>query len=184
MKEPPEQSTEQSSISRGDHNWTLIAAVAENGIIGRNDSLPWRLSSDLQRFKRMTMGHCLLMGRKTYQSIGKPLPGRQTIILSRTGFSVDDPMVAVAANLDSVDDLLQPGRQLMVVGGADVYQSALPCCSQMWITRVLTEAAGDTYFPPIDWTGWQLISSESTPAGPKDDWPTVFQQWQRTSPKP
>jgi dihydrofolate reductase len=178
------EQTKEQSFSTGDLNWILIAAIAENGIIGLNDSLPWRLSSDLQRFKRMTMGHCLLMGRKTYQSIGKPLPGRQTIILSRQGIEVDDPMVAVASSLQSVVDLVQSGRQVMVVGGADVYQSAMPCCKQMWITRVLTEAAGDTYFPPIDWTGWQLISSESTPAGPKDDWPTVFQQWQRTEPKP
>lgn len=174
---------EQSSFAEsGPWDWILVAAVSANGIIGYNDSLPWRLSSDLQRFKKMTMGQCLLMGRKTYQSIGKPLPGRQTIILSRQGLPIDDPVVSVAPSLQAVSGLVQPGRQLMVVGGADVYRSALPLCGRLLITRVMAEVEGDTYFPDLDWNQWQLLSSEALPAGPRDDWPTLFQQWQRILP--
>lgn len=159
--------------------WILVAAIANNGVIGRGDALPWRLSSDLKRFKRLTMGQCLLMGRKTYESIGRPLPGRQTIILSRQGIEQDAPDLSVASSLQSVESQVQSGRQVMVVGGADVYRSALPYCSQMWITRVMAEPDGDTCFPSMDWSQWQLLSSEPLPAGPADDWPTVFETWQR-----
>ena len=127
------------------------------------------------------MGHCLLMGRKTYQSIGRPLPGRQTIVLSRSGLTLADPAIQIASDLSDVDALVQPGRQVMVVGGSAVYRAALPRCQSMWITRVLTQAVGDTYFPDVDWWQWRLVSQESIPAGPRDDWPSEFQRWQRQS---
>ncbi len=159
--------------------WTLVVAMAENGVIGRENSLPWHLRSDLQRFKRMTMGHCLLMGRKTYESIGRPLPGRQTIILTRKDFAVDSQAVSIARNLDAVEELVEPGRLVMVVGGAEVYRSALDRCDTLWLTRVLAEIQGDTYFPELDWTNWRLDSQEACQAGPGDDWPTEFQIWNR-----
>lgn len=158
-----------------------MVAVSRNGVIGRGDELPWKLRSDLQRFKRMTMGHCLLMGRKTYDSIGRPLPGRQTIVLSRARAVPTGAGYSIAANLSQVDALVEPGRQVMVVGGAEVYRQVLnECpsrCSTLWLTRVLAELPGDTYFPEIDWDRWQLQSSEVCPAAPGDDWPTEFQIW-------
>jgi dihydrofolate reductase len=163
--------------------WVLVAAVANNGVMGRDNSLPWRLSLDLQRFKSLTMGGCLLMGRRTYQSIGKALPGRQTIVLSRGGFQPADPSVAVAPDLQSVEGLVRDERPIMVVGGSEVYRHSLPYCDQLWITRVLTDAVGDAYFPEVDWDQWQLVSTESFPSGPKDDWPTEFERWQRIAPK-
>ncbi len=159
-------------------NWTLVVAMAESRVIGRNGDLPWRLSSDLRRFKELTMGHCLLMGRKTMDSIGKALPGRQTIVLSRSGYQSDAP-VQVAAGLDQVDALVEPGRRVMVVGGAQIYALAMPRCSEMFITRVQAEVDGDTFFPEIPADEWQLDQSEPIPAGPRDDYPTEFQRWTR-----
>jgi len=164
-----------------DH-WTLIAAVAENGVIGNQNGLPWRLSSDLRRFKQLTMGHCLLMGRKTFESIGKTLPGRQTIVLSRQNSGQFPAGVKVASNLQEVGELVEPGRRVMVVGGAEVYHRALPVCDALWITRVQSDVAGDTFFPEVDWSQWQLQSRTFADASPRDDWPTEFQQWQRTKP--
>ena len=160
-------------------NWTLVVAIAQNGVIGRGDALPWKLSSDLQRFKRMTMGHCLLMGRKTYESIGRPLPGRQTIVLSRSAFSTRFPEVVVVPQLSDVAAQVDPNRRVMVVGGAQIYAAALPSCNTIWLTRVLADVPGDTYFPEVDWSAWECLSSESIEAGSKDEWPTVFQIWRR-----
>lgn len=161
--------------------WTLVVAVSRNGVIGRGSELPWRLSSDLRRFKRMTMGNCLLMGRKTYDSIGRALPGRQTIVLSRSGIPEVTEGVRIAKDLASVAPLVESGRKVMVVGGAEVYRSAIPYCDTIWLTRVLADIDGDVRFPSIDWTEWQLESSEPCDAGPRDDWPTEFQIWGRKS---
>jgi dihydrofolate reductase len=163
-------------------NWILVVAVARNGVIGRGDELPWKLSSDLKRFKSLTMGHCLVMGRKTFQSIGRPLPGRQTIVLSRSEFHCEFPEVQVVADLESIDSALQTNRQVMIVGGAQIYQAAIDYCSQIWITRVLADVPGDTYFPIIDWSQWQRESFESIAAGERDQWPSEFEKWQRKSP--
>ncbi len=160
-------------------DWTLVVAMALNGVIGRENSLPWHLRSDLQRFKRLTMGHCLLMGRKTYESIGRPLPGRQTVVLTRSDFATNAPTVAIARQLDEVEDLVDRDRRVMVVGGAEVYRSALPRCNTLWLTRVLAEVQGDTYFPELEMSQWILDSSEHCEAGPRDDWPTEFQTWKR-----
>ncbi|GAB5405055.1 MAG: hypothetical protein Aurels2KO_32860 [Aureliella sp.] len=160
--------------------WTLVVAVANNGVIGAGDQLPWRISSDLKRFKKMTMGNCLLMGRTTFESIGKALPGRQTIVLSRRGFDSPDG-VAIASGLEQVDSLVDAGRKVMVVGGAQVYQSALSWCSTAWITRVLADVDGDTHFSRLPASEWSLESTESFDAGPKDDYPTELQIWQRVS---
>ncbi len=159
--------------------WTIVVAMADGGVIGNHGGLPWRLSSDLQRFKRMTMGHCLLMGRKTFESIGRALPGRQTIVMSRRELSPTPEGVTVVDRFEAVNPAVLPGRQVMVVGGGQIYAGALPYCKSMWVTRVLAEVPGDVVFPPIEWTDWELESSARFEAGPKDDWPTEFQIWQR-----
>lgn len=161
--------------------WTLLVALSENGVIGRQGDLPWRLSSDLQRFKKLTMGHCLLMGRKTFESIGRPLPGRQTIVLSRGGFSDAPEGVAVVANIEDVPAHVEPGRSVMVVGGAQIYEQTLAVCDTLLLTRVLAQIEGDVCFPEVEWADWELESETYFEAGPKDDWPTKFQQWTRTT---
>jgi dihydrofolate reductase len=164
------------------HNWTLIVAVSSNGVIGRSGELPWKLRTDLRRFKQMTMGHCLLMGRKTFESIGRLLPGRQTIVLSRQSPAELPLGVCWACSLNQVEERVESKRRVMVVGGAEIYRLALPFCSHLWITRVQADVVGDTLFPELDWSQWQLLSSVFEDSGPGDDWPTEFQQWQRIKP--
>jgi dihydrofolate reductase len=161
-------------------NWTLIVAMSRSGTIGKANSLPWHQRTDLQRFKRLTMGQCLLMGRKTYESIGRPLPGRQTIVLSHSGFAAHADGVRVVRSLEEVDVAVEAGRQVMVVGGAQLYAATIVRCSTMLITRVLADVEGDTFFPDTDWSCWQLESSQYFDAGPGDDWPTEFETWKRT----
>ena len=172
-----QSSTELSPVQ----NWIAVVAIARNGVIGNQGGLPWRLSSDLKRFKKLTMGHCLLMGRKTYESIGRPLPGRQTIVLSQSGFHVDDPRVTCAATPNEVSQLVEPGRRVMVVGGAQIYQATMSCCSEIWLTRVLADVEGDVCFPEVDWASWELASREEVPSSEQDQWPTEFQIWRRHS---
>ncbi len=162
-----------------ERNWTAVVAIAQNGVIGNQGTLPWRLSSDLKRFKKMTMGHCLLMGRKTYESIGRPLPGRQTIVLSRSGFYTDVPSVKCASKPDDVSTLVEAGRKVMVVGGAEVYRATMSYCSEIWLTRVLADVTGDVCFPDMDWASWEPMSSEAFPQSDVDQWPTEFQIWRR-----
>lgn len=170
---------QNSSEISPDRNWIAVVAIARNGVIGNQGTLPWRLSSDLKRFKKMTMGQCLLMGRKTYESIGRPLPGRQTIVLSSSGFQIDAPHVTCTASVSKVTPLVESGRRVMVVGGAQIYQVTMSHCSEIWLTRVMADVTGEVCFPDIDWASWELISSEALPSSEVDQWPTEFQIWRR-----
>jgi len=128
---------------------TIIAAVARNGVIGRDNGLPWRLKADLQRFRALTMGHPLLMGRKTWESLGRPLPGRRNIVISRNpNFQADGAEVfpSAAAALEAVGG----DAKVFVIGGADVYRQLMPCADRLMLTEVWAEVDGDAHFPPID----------------------------------
>jgi dihydrofolate reductase len=129
----------------------LIAAVGQNGVIGRDNDLPWRIREDLQRFKQLTLGHTLVMGRKTYDSIGRPLPGRRTVVVTRQpDWSADG--VAVA---HSLDEALQYDGTLYVAGGGDIYRQALAHASHLELTEVDQSPDGDVTFPslhPAHWT--------------------------------
>lgn len=142
---------------------SIIVAVAANGVIGVDGDLPWRLPEDLRRFKEITMGKPMIMGRLTYESIGKALPGRRSLILSRQDdfsapgceiFSTAAEALAAAGNVEEV----------MIIGGGDLYKQLLPMTDRIYLTRVDAEIQGDTYFPEIDMSEWQLNSSESCPA--------------------
>jgi dihydrofolate reductase len=157
---------------------TILVAMAQNGVIGRQNQLPWHLRSDLQRFKQLTMGHSLIMGRKTFESIGRVLPGRQTIVLTRSpGFAC--PGIVTAASLAEGLALVEPGRQAFIVGGSQVFRDALPLVSRILLTRVLAEVDGDAAFEGWNPVGWRLVSSEAIPAGEHDDWPTRFEVWEK-----
>ena len=128
----------------------MIAAMDRNRLIGRDNALPWRLPADLQHFKRMTLGKPLLMGRRTYESIGRPLPGRTSYILSRTpGFSV--PGCRVVSDMkDAIAGAEIAGEtELFICGGEDVYQQALPLCERIYLTQLEREVEGDRFFPEI-----------------------------------
>jgi dihydrofolate reductase len=161
---------------------SIIVAVAENGVIGRDGELPWHLSEDLRRFKRLTMGHTMVMGRRTWESIGRPLPGRRTIVVSRQPeYHVDADDVAVAGNFDAtVKAAAAAGEdEVFVVGGAELYREALPRADRLYITRVLARVEGDTYFPQFDKTQWQLISADHHTADNKNQYPVNFECYER-----
>lgn len=157
---------------------SLIVAMSENRVIGRDGDLPWRLSSDLRRFKSLTMGHHLLMGRKTFASIGRCLPGRTTVVLSRDA-DFQAPGVLVAHDLAAALDFAKHDPEPYVVGGAQVYKLALPHVDRLYITRVQAQVAGDTFFPPLDESRWQLASTQPHPASERDEYAHAFEVWQR-----
>jgi dihydrofolate reductase len=152
----------------------LVAAVADNGVIGRGNAMPWRLSSDLKRFKALTMGKPVVMGRKTYLSIGKPLPGRTNIVVSRDA-SFAAPGLLVAGNLDAAlaaargDALRRGADEIAIIGGTDIFAQAMPLADRLEITHVHARPEGDTYFPPIDEKRWRLVERNEQPAGPRDE---------------
>ena len=118
-----------------------------NRVIGAGGRIPWHLPDDFKWFKQMTTGHVLVMGRKTFESIGKPLPNRETIVLSRSGFP--HPGVRVVASLEELP-VPAAGRQVFICGGAQVYEQALPLCSDLYLTLVKRHVEGDTFFPPFE----------------------------------
>lgn len=124
-----------------------IAAMSENRVIGQGNKIPWYLPEDFKWFKRMTTGQVVVMGRKTFESIGRPLPNRETIVVSRSGFA--HPGVRTVAALSDID----PGaesREVFICGGAQIYQQALPCCSDLFLTLVRRNVDGDTFFPHFE----------------------------------
>lgn len=142
---------------------SLIAAMARNRVVGIENRLPWHLPADLQHFKRITLGKPVVMGRLTYASIGRPLPGRQNIVISRQAdFSapgitvVNSPAAAIAAAGDVAE--------LMVIGGAQIYQHFLPLAQRIYLTEVDTDAIGDAWFPVLDDAEWMESAAERRPA--------------------
>ena len=129
-------------------NFTAIAAMAENRVIGRGGRIPWHLPDDFRFFKRTTLGHVLVMGRKTFESIGRPLPGRETIVLTRSGWSHQG--VQTAPGLDRLPLAPDDPRLIFICGGAEVYAQALPFCTDLYLTRVKRTVEGDTFFPPFE----------------------------------
>lgn len=141
----------------------IVAAVASNGVIGFEGRLPWSIPEDLARFKELTMGHALVMGRATFESIGRPLPGRTNIVLTRqTGWS--SPGVEVAGSWDEAVAIAAVRDQdLYVVGGAEVYRTGLESADRLELTEVDTSPEGDTWFPEVDWSQWTETARESHP---------------------
>jgi dihydrofolate reductase len=144
---------------------SIIVAVADNGIIGRAGTLAVRVSADLERLKRLTMGHYLVMGRRTYESIGRPLPGRTTVVLSRNP-SYDAAGCLVARDLEAAIGIARQGSddEVFVLGGAEVYAAALPLADRLYLTRVHATPEGDTRFPPMP-PGWRETWREDHPEG-------------------
>lgn len=135
----------------------LIVAMTPQRVIGRNNALPWHLPEDLQHFKRITMGHTIIMGRKTFESIGKPLPGRHNVVISRnTGWKAEGvtAVISIEAAIKAADPAAGP---VFVIGGAQIYQLALPLADELFVTLVHDNIEGDTVFPDPDWSRWQLV---------------------------
>jgi len=160
--------------------FSLIVAVSSNGVIGRCGKLPWRISADLRRFKSLTMGHWLIMGRKTWESIGRPLPGRCIFVLTRReDYHPDAEGVIVGSSLDDLPQELNFEEEVFVAGGSEIYRLAMPRASKIYVTRVHAVIEGDTFFPALDPAIWECRSSEQHQADEKNEWDYSFLCYER-----
>ncbi len=164
----------------------IVAAIAENGVIGRGNALPWRLKSDMQHFRALTMGKPVIMGRKTYFSIGKPLAGRTTIVVSRDP-EFAAPGIVVAPSLDAAlaaargDALRRNAEAIVIAGGADLYAQAMPVATRLVITNVHKRVDGDVRFPPIDRGVWREIARDEHAAASGDEAALAFVTYARAT---
>jgi dihydrofolate reductase len=139
-------------------NISMIVAMSQNHVIGINGALPWKLSEDLKHFKNLTLGKSLIMGRKTFESIGRPLPGRETIIITRQQ-NYSHPDVKIAHSLEEAIKLAE--QEIFIAGGSEIYQQSLPWAQTLYLTLLEKDFFGDTYFPTWDEQTWQIDSEES-----------------------
>ena len=157
-------------------NVALIAAVSKNGVIGKNNRLPWKLPADMKHFVEITTGHIVIMGSKTFQSLGKPLPNRLNIVISKKLSSlpecvvVDSPKKALEIFTDKI---------MFVTGGGEIYKYLLPYCEILYITRVHTDFEGDAYFPEVNWNEWKEIGRQDFKADAKNKYDYSFLIFQR-----
>ncbi|HIN53148.1 MAG TPA: dihydrofolate reductase [Planctomycetes bacterium] len=159
---------------------SIIVAISQNGIIGRELDLPWHISADLKRFKALTMGHHIVMGRKTYESIGRLLPGRTTVIITRQS----DYQIPGAIVVNSVEQALAVAaddQETFIVGGSQIYNLVLSLVDTLYITRVHADVEGDTRLDAIDWSAWECESSERHSADEKNDHEYSFEIYRRGS---
>jgi dihydrofolate reductase len=154
---------------------SIIVAVSENGVIGKDNQLLWRLSDDLKQFKKLTTGHCIIMGRKTFESIGKPLPNRTSIIISRQKDFLVENCHVVNSLQKAVElaNLLQQNQEIFIIGGGNVYEQALGISTKMYLTEVLTKIDGDTFFS-FDKGEWREISRIHHPADERNEYAFDF----------
>jgi dihydrofolate reductase len=162
----------------------LVVAVADNGVIGRDGGLPWRLKSDLAHFRKVTTGHPVVMGRKTYLAIARPLPARTNIVVTRDPSFAARGIVAVgslaAALAAAQGDALRRGASaIMVIGGADIYAQTIAAASRLELTRVHESPDGDARFPDVDPQVWQEVARADHAAGPGDDAPFTIHTYLR-----
>lgn len=160
---------------------SLVVAIAENGVIGRDGGMPWRLSTDMQRFKATTMGKPVIMGRKTWESFPKkPLPGRHNIIVTRDRAYQAEGATTVASLEAGLELARADGAvEACIIGGGEIYAAAINIADRLDVTHILAKIDGDTRFPQIDPAIWQPVSSQNYPAGEKDTHPTRHVVYQR-----
>ncbi|TNI30620.1 type 3 dihydrofolate reductase [Aeromonas veronii] len=159
---------------------SMIAALAKKQVIGKNNLMPWHMPADLAHFKRVTLGKPVLMGRKTFESIGRPLPGRRNLVISRNpGYQAEG--IEVVSSVEAALALLAGSsvEELMVIGGGHLYAEMLPSADCLYLTRIDLAVEGDTRFPAFDDGQWQRIACESHPADEKNPHPYSFEIWQR-----
>jgi dihydrofolate reductase len=159
---------------------SLIVAASTNNVIGAKGDLPWRLSADLKRFKALTMGKPIVMGRKTYESIGRPLPGRQNIVITRQDNYAPEGCTVV----QSVDAAIAAANapEIMIIGGGHIYEAFMPMAERIYLTRVDADIDGDTYFPEISGDRWREVARQEQAADADNDYDVVFMEYARISP--
>jgi dihydrofolate reductase len=154
-----------------------VVAASDNDVIGRGNALPWHQPADLAYFKRVTMGKPILMGRKTWDSIGKPLPGRRNIVLSGSGFAA--PGAEVARTLDEACALAAGAPELMVIGGAKIFELAMSRMDHVHLTRVHCDVDGDVFLPPLHPAQWREVRREERPADERNVYAMTFIELER-----
>lgn len=152
---------------------SLIVAAADNGVIGRAGELPWRLADDLKRFRRITMGKPVIMGRRTWESIGRPLAGRDNIVITRREDYVA-PGGTVVGSAEAAIAAAGGADEVMVIGGAEIYSLFLPHAERIYMTRVHAEPDGDVRFLSVDWSAWTAAGTERHPADAANDFDYTF----------
>lgn len=149
---------------------SIIVAKAKNNAIGKNNQLLWRLSDDLKRFKRLTTGHTIIMGRKTFESLGRVLPNRKHIVFTQNpDFKVNDENVEVVHSMLQIQEYIENEEEAFVIGGAVIYNLLMPYVKKMYITEIDKEFDGDAFFPRVDEEKWKEISREKGPEDEKND---------------
>lgn len=156
----------------------LVVAMAQNGVIGKDGDLPWHLPVDLKHFKAVTLGKPIIMGRRTWAEVGKPLPGRRNIVVSRNP-DFDAPGAEVVSSLDAALALVADEPEIMVIGGGQIYKQALTLADQIWCTLVCADVQGDTHFPEIDWSQWQVAEESEHPVDERHAYAMKFQRFVR-----
>ena len=163
----------------GDAKLSIIVAMAKNRVIGADNKIPWKLSADLKRFKEITMGHHLIMGRRTWESIGRPLPGRTTVIVThQENYRADG--ARVARSLDAAIAACAGDDEIFVIGGAQIFGEALPRADRIYLTLVDAEIKGDTYMPEFDLAAWRLHHSETCATDAQNQYDSLFAIYDRT----
>lgn len=158
----------------------MIVAASENDVIGRDGDMPWRLSSDLRHFKNLTMGLPVIMGRKTFESIGKPLPGRTNIVITSDAHWAHDNVLRAPDVKSAVRMAEDTGcREAFVIGGGKIYEQMLDSVDRIYLTRVHARIEGDTFFPPLSADVWEMEVCEEHPADEKNNYDYAFQRWIR-----
>lgn len=163
--------------------FSLIVAVSSNGVIGRCGKLPWRISADLRRFKSLTMGHWLIVGRKTWESIGRPLPGRRIFVLTRQPeYHPHAEGIVTGCSLEDLPQEMRTDDEVFVAGGSEIYKLTMPRASKIYVTRVHAVIEGDTFFPDLDPRIWECVSSEKHEADETNEWNYSFLCYERKDP--
>ena len=156
----------------------IVAALARNRAIGRGNAMPWRLPEDLKRFRRLTMGHAVIMGRKTFESIGSPLIGRNNIVITRSRDWSASGCVA-AHSLESALAAVRKGEEAFVIGGAQIYALALPLARRLHMTEIERDFDGDAFFPEFDRSRWREVSRERHASGGPEEFDYAFVEYER-----
>ncbi|MFI3321726.1 MAG: dihydrofolate reductase [Rikenellaceae bacterium] len=157
---------------------SIIVAIAKNRVIGKDNSLIWHISEDLRYFKRITTAHTIIMGRKSYESIGRPLPNRRNIVVSRNS-DYSAAGCECVTSIESAIELCKDEQEIFIIGGGEIYKSTLPLADKLYITEVKHDYEGDTFFPEIDFSQWKEISRESYERGEKYEYPFDFVVYER-----
>lgn len=160
---------------------SILAALSTNNVIGRDNAVPWRLSTDLKRLKSMTMGHHVIMGRKTYASVGRPLPGRTNLVITRDESYAPEGVIVVHSLEDAIRIAAGSGDdESFILGGAEIYTQSMHRADRMYLTRVHAEVEGDTFFPDFDDVSeWHLVDAEHFDADEKNEYPFSFLTYER-----